>query len=135
MPSAGRGSLHRSLRPDLDAAPAARQALEDLRNQIDDDLLERSRLAITEVVTNCIKHAQLRSAQLIEVEVWVLPEMVRIEITDPGPGFDPVDAGRDPDNLASGGWGLLLVDQLTDRWGVDLSHSTRVWLEFDRDSG
>ena len=30
------------------------------------------------------------------------------------------------------GWGLWLIDQLTDRWGVDCSHSTRVWLEFDR---
>lgn len=132
MPSAGQGSLHQSFRPDLDAAPAARQALEDLRNQIDDDLLERCRLAVTEIVTNCVKHAQLRSAELIEVEIWALPEMVRIEITDPGPGFDPVDA-RYTDN-GSGGWGLLLVDQLTDRWGVDLSHSTRVWLEFDRHS-
>jgi hypothetical protein len=27
-----------------------------------------------------------------------------------------------------------MVDQLTDRWGVDFSHSTRVWCEFDLDS-
>jgi hypothetical protein len=28
--------------------------------------------------------------------------------------------------------GLYIVDRLIDRWSVDRSHSTRVWLEFDR---
>ena len=136
MPSGGRGSFQRSFRPELDAAIRARRTLEeDLRDQVDDDLLERSRLVVTEVITNCIQHAELRPAQLIDMHVWVVPEMVRIEITDQGPGFGPVAARRAPDKLAAGGWGLWLVDQLTDRWGVDFSHSSRVWLEFDRDSG
>jgi hypothetical protein len=33
---------------------------------------------------------------------------------------------------APGGWGLMIVAQLTDRWRVDASHSTRVWCEFER---
>jgi hypothetical protein len=36
-----------------------------------------------------------------------------------------------PDPLRVDGRGLWIVEQLTDRWGVDLSHSTRVWCEFD----
>jgi anti-sigma regulatory factor (Ser/Thr protein kinase) len=134
MLSGRRSSFRRSLRPARNAAFEARQALEDLRGQIDDDLLERMRLVVTEVISNSLKHAQLSASQAIELQVWAIPDLVRTEITDQGPGFDPVAARRDPNNSASGGWGLWLVDQLTDRWGVDHSHSTRVWLEFDRNS-
>jgi anti-sigma regulatory factor (Ser/Thr protein kinase) len=110
----------------------ARRALDDLRPQVDDDLLERSRLALSEVMTNSVKHARLRPSQLIDVQVVLLASLLRIEVTDDGPGFQPVAKGPDPSNAAAGGWGLWLIDQLTDRWGVDCSHSTRLWLEFDR---
>jgi anti-sigma regulatory factor (Ser/Thr protein kinase) len=134
MLSGGRGTFRRSLRPAREATLEARQALEDLRGQIDDDLLGRIRLVVTEVTSNCLKHAKLSASQSIELELLVIPELVRIEITDQGPGFDPAAARREPSDSASGGWGLHLVDDLTDRWGVDLVHSTRVWLEFDRRS-
>jgi anti-sigma regulatory factor (Ser/Thr protein kinase) len=125
-------SLRRSLTPNLDAATAARRALAGLDSQIDDDLLTRSRLAVSEVVTNSVKHARLRPQQEIDLEVWVLPDRLHVEVTDRGPGFHRRVARPDPDGAAAGGWGLWLVDQLADGWGVDLSHSTRVWMEFDR---
>jgi anti-sigma regulatory factor (Ser/Thr protein kinase) len=125
-------SLRRSLTPNLDAATAARRALAGLDSQIDDDLLTRSRLAVSEVVTNSVKHAQLRPREAIDLEVWVLPDRLHVEVTDRGPGFKNRVARPDPDGAAAGGWGLWLVDQLADGWGVDLSHSTRVWMEFDR---
>jgi anti-sigma regulatory factor (Ser/Thr protein kinase) len=134
VPPAEPCSLRRSFRPDLGAAPAARRALEGLRPQIDDDLFTRSRLAVTEVVTNSVKHARLRAPQVIDLEAWVLPDRLRVDVTDQGPGFRRVIARRDPDEPGAGGWGLWLVDQLTDDWGVDLSHSTRVWMEFGRAS-
>jgi hypothetical protein len=31
------------------------------------------------------------------------------------------------------GRGFWMVDQLTDRWGVDFTRSIRVWCEFDLD--
>jgi anti-sigma regulatory factor (Ser/Thr protein kinase) len=102
---------------------------------MDDDLLTRSCLAVTEVVTNSVKHARLRARQTIDLEVWVLPDRLRVEVTDRGPGFRRMAARPDPDRSGAGSWGLWLVDQLTDGWGVDLSHSTRVWMEFDRASG
>jgi anti-sigma regulatory factor (Ser/Thr protein kinase) len=132
MPSERPGSFRRSFRPELGAATAARQALNDLRSQVDDDLLERSRLALTEVITNCVKHARLGPSQLIDVQVALFVALLRIEVKDDGPGFQPALTRPDPSSVAAGGWGLWLVDQLTDRWGVDCSHSTRVWLEFDR---
>ena len=133
MPPQGSGSYCWSFRPDLHAATVARRALNDLSPTVDPDLLERCRLTLTEVVTNSVKHARLRPSQPIDVQIRVSPARVRIEVTDDGPGFDP-PAVRPDSNLAAGGWGLWLVDQLTDRWGVDRSHSASVWLEFDRAS-
>ena len=49
-------------------------------------------------------------------------------VADDGPGFDPDTLrGPSPDNV--GGWGLLLVEQLADSWGVDRDGSTFVWFE------
>lgn len=131
MPSVGLGSFRRSFRPEFGAAAAARRDLEDLCAEVDDDLLDRSRLALTEVITNSVKHARLRPSQLIDVQVALLAALLRIEVTDDGVGFHPpaTEPGR---SSADGGCGLWLIDQLTDRWGVDCSHSTRVWMEFDR---
>jgi serine/threonine-protein kinase RsbW len=116
---------------DPNAPAAARRALEGVGAGVGDRLLERSGLAMTEVVTNSVQHAGLAPSQNIGLELSLGPELLRIEVSDAGPGFIPAPASSKPDQ-APGGWGLWLVDQLTDRWGVDCSHSTRVWLEFDR---
>jgi anti-sigma regulatory factor (Ser/Thr protein kinase) len=123
-------SIHRSLAPDLNATGDARRALDGFSGQLEEDVLERGALVVTEVVSNSVKHAGLTAAQRIDLNIAVLPECLRIEVTDEGGGFDPAVTRPDP-SLRSGGWGLLMVDQLTDRWGVDFSHSTRVWCEFD----
>ena len=126
------GSSRRSFRPELGAAAEARRHLEDLCADVhDDDLLERGRLVLTEVVTNSVVHAQLRPSQLIDVRVALLAALLRIEVTDDGVGFLPPATKPERGN-ADGGWGLWLIDRLTDRWGVDCGNSTRVWLEFDR---
>jgi anti-sigma regulatory factor (Ser/Thr protein kinase) len=128
-------SLRRAFEPDPGAASAARRALEGLRSKLDDDLLERSCLAISEVVTNSVKHTRSRAPQPIDLEVWVLPSRLRVEVTDRGPGFERTVARPDPDGAGAGGWGLWIVDQVTDGWGVEFGHSTRVWMEFHRASG
>jgi anti-sigma regulatory factor (Ser/Thr protein kinase) len=75
----------------------------------------------------------LRPSQTIDVQIALLDASLRIDVTDDGVGFNP-PATRPHRGTVAGGWGLWLIDQLTDRWGVDCSHSTRVWLEFDRDA-
>ena len=125
-------SVRRSLAPDLDTPAAARRALDGFRGQLEEDVIERSALVVTEVVTNSVTHAGLTAAQPIDLNIQVLPGCLRIEVTDEGTaGFDPVVAPPYPGQ--SSGLGLWMVDQLTDRWGVDFSRSTRVWGEFDLD--
>jgi anti-sigma regulatory factor (Ser/Thr protein kinase) len=126
--------FRQALFPDLTAPVAARRALERFSAQLKDDVFERSALVISEVVTNSVRHAGLTQDQRIDVEIALLPERLRIEVTDNGDGFEPPATFAPKRDDSPGGWGLALVDQLADRWGIDFSHSTRIWCEFDRSS-
>ena len=126
-------SVRRSLAPDLDAPAAARRALDAFRGQLEEDVIERSALVVTEVVTNSVTHAGLTAAQPIDLNIQVSPGCLRIEVTDEGSaGFDLVVTLPDPGQ--NSGRGFWMVDQVTDRWGVDFTRSTRVWCEFDLDA-
>jgi anti-sigma regulatory factor (Ser/Thr protein kinase) len=125
------GSFRLSLAPDSLAPKRARSALTELDVGLDPAVRERSSVVLSELITNCIKHAGLGGSERIDVEFSIRPELVRLEVTDPGDGFEIValEPGRDD---GTGGWGFWLIEQMTDRWGVDFSHSTNVWCEFDR---
>ncbi len=123
-------AVHGSFVPDLEAPSAARGALEGLRGSIDEDLLERCRLVVTELVSNSVRHAGLDLGQRIDVEVLWLPRFLRIEVADEGCGFS-LSAWSMDSVPPGGGWGLSLVDRLADRWGMDFGHGTMVWSEFD----
>ena len=57
------------------------------------------------------------------------PDRGRVEVVDHEAGFIPV--ARDRPATEVGGWGLHLVETLTERWGVR-EGSTHVWFEIDR---
>ena len=85
-------------------------------------------LLVTELVANSVKHAS--GLGTVRLEVTLTDEVARVEVHDPGPGFDP--NGRTPESPLDSQWGLHLVETLTDRWGVDSEPTTRVWFEIDR---
>ena len=88
-------------------------------------------LLISELVTNSVRHAGLDATQPLQLSVATEGDSVRIAVRDPGPGFRPPKAPTDPAHV--GGWGLVLVAQLTERWGVE--HDGRgnvVWCELKR---
>ena len=110
------------------AAGRARRELARLRADLDPPLLESVRLLVTELVTNSVRHA---GADAMELAVEVGSKRVRVEIANPGSGFEPGvrDAGVDSD----AGWGLFLVERLSDAWGVvEEDGSQRVWFEVQR---
>jgi hypothetical protein len=107
-------------------APAdARRSLAPLRTTVPDPIRERAELLMSEVVTNSVRHAALGPGDTIDVHVHGSPSMVRVDVVDPGPGFDP--SGREP--TLGGGWGIWLLDRLATRWGVECDGATRVWFE------
>ena len=110
-------------------APArARRALAGLNGSLA-GLAEPVRLLVSELVTNSVLHARAGPEVPIELELTASPERVRVEVCDPGPGFQPRTAGPEPN-----GFGLMLVECLADRWGVDPGGRSRVWFEIDRRS-
>jgi anti-sigma regulatory factor (Ser/Thr protein kinase) len=112
------------------AATAARLALDNLDTELDPVLAQDLRLLVTEAVKNSVQHAGVGPEDSIGLTVSVRRENVRIEVTDDGPGFEP-DASR-PDEDEITGWGLFLIDQLSDRWGVVQDKGTTVWFEVGR---
>ena len=84
-------------------------------------------LLASELVANAVKHAR---AELVAIRFHVVPQHVRVEVVDEGPGFTPT--GTEPVPGRIGGWGLHLVDELSSRWGVVDGEGARVWFEIDR---
>jgi anti-sigma regulatory factor (Ser/Thr protein kinase) len=85
-------------------------------------------LLVTELVTNAVRHAGVGPERSLDTEVREWPGRVRVEVTDPSTGAASFGARSDGDS--SGGWGLFLVDQIADRWGVRRTPtSTCVWFE------
>ena len=85
-------------------------------------------LLISELVTNSVRHAGLDATQPLQLSVAVDDDVVRVAVRDPGPGFRPPKAPTDPGHV--GGWGLVLVDQLAEKWGVEHDGEANVvWCE------
>lgn len=112
----------------LPASPAAiaharaavvRAAIE---RDVSERVLDTLRLLVSEVVTNSVRHAV--PTEVVELALTFNDELL-VEVTDYGKGFEPqprMAAADDP-----GGWGLYLVEQLAQRWGVRRNGFTRVW--------
>ena len=116
----------RRLGPDASAPAAARRALAGLRSSLGEEATEEATLLISEVVTNAVRHADLEERDAIRVHVRLHPGVVRIDVSDPGEGFDP---DRDRIDEPEAGWGLRLLDRLAARWGVERGARTTVWFE------
>ena len=79
--------LSRSFTADTTAPRAARHALDELNGHIDPALKDDIRLLVSEVITNSVIHAQPRTPGEVDLEVWASDAVVRVAITDRGPGF------------------------------------------------
>jgi anti-sigma regulatory factor (Ser/Thr protein kinase) len=100
-------------------APAqARRALQQLELPL--PLADAARLAVSELVTNSVRHAGLGPDDLIHITADWSGTRLRVQVRDGGRGRRPaqVPASIRPAPGAESGWGLYLVDRLTSRWGT-----------------
>ena len=110
------------------AASTARQALLANNGQLPATVRDDVLLLVSELVSNAVLHAGAGPERPLHVQLLRGPRWVVVTVSDEGPGFvwHP-DTERDN---GSGGWGLFLVDQIADRWGVECTASgARVWFE------
>ena len=117
---------------DRRAAAMARHALDPLSDKLHPELLDDVRLLVSELVTNSVRHAPDARGETVDLDVSLSDDTVRIEVRDRGPGFIPV--GREASQDVGSGWGLFLVDELCERWGVSRADRPLVWCELRRDS-
>ena len=97
------------------------------RRRASDGLKREVRLLVSELVTNAVRHANLTDGDVIGLVVELADDALRVEVHDPGGGFVP--SAPSPDPARPSGWGLYLVAELADRWGVDSDERTLVWFE------
>lgn len=117
------------LPPDRSSAGAARHALEPLASRLPQGVLENLRLLVSELVTNSFRHAALQPAEWIGLTIRLSPSLIRVEVSDEGPGFEP--AVPVPSIYQESGWGLYLLDRICDRWGIERTRRSTVWFEID----
>jgi anti-sigma regulatory factor (Ser/Thr protein kinase) len=112
----------------LEAGSAARREVRALDGAVPASVRDDILLLVTELVTNAVRHGGVGPDKTLDVALQRWPRRVRVEVAEPVACFllAPTRFGRE----VSGGLGLVLVDRIADRWGVDRKSSgTRVWFE------
>jgi anti-sigma regulatory factor (Ser/Thr protein kinase) len=102
-----------------DAASAARHLVNSRTASLGFQQREDAALMVSELITNAVVHGVGAISLRIDVEA---DAAVRVEVADEG----NIRVAPSPEHGAHGGWGLRIVEQLADDWGV-LEGSTRVW--------
>jgi anti-sigma regulatory factor (Ser/Thr protein kinase) len=99
--------------------PEARAALSPLEAAVDAPTFETLRLLVTELVANSVRHSTQPRSEDIELAVQASCERIRVEVSDAGWGFIPLPRDEEADEAS--GWGLHLVERLSDRRGTELN--------------
>jgi anti-sigma regulatory factor (Ser/Thr protein kinase) len=119
------------LDPTPPAAGSARRALHSAAifgDEAEPDAL----LLISELVTNSILHAGHKGRDAIRVRAGHDGSTARVEVCDRARGRSVPEVQRGTPPTAEGGRGLMLVDVLSDRWGMDMcERGTCVWFELE----
>jgi anti-sigma regulatory factor (Ser/Thr protein kinase) len=113
--------------PAVLTAPAeARAVVEAIGSDLPEPVLVDTKLLLTELVVNAIKHAS-RGIQAVIIRI-TRNHFMRVEVVDPGPMFNPDP--RPPGTAARSGRGLFLVDAVANAWGVEPEEAgKKVWFE------
>ena len=124
--------MHAELSVSVPASPEAGSALRHAVRALDRWLgqatADEVELLVTELATNGVKHADpVCDCNRITLDASVEDGRLRVAVRDCGKGFIP--APREAERTEPGGWGLMLVEDIADRWGVEREPSTTVWFE------
>ncbi|HEV3377623.1 MAG TPA: ATP-binding protein [Thermoleophilaceae bacterium] len=112
------------------APERARAWLQSAAGWLPEEVERNLLLLACELVNNAVLHGQAGEQDMIEIELTTTDTGVRAEVSDTGPGFAPKQRDRDLDE--PGGWGLVLVESIAKRWGVERDGRTCVWFELAR---
>jgi transcriptional regulator with XRE-family HTH domain len=111
--------------PNTDLTPTlARAALAATAVGVPNDVFDAAALLTSELATNSVQHSQ---SDWVDIEIILDSDRLHIAVGDQN---DSSVRPRTP--AIDGGWGLTLVAELADRWGVERRPpGKRIWVEFD----
>jgi anti-anti-sigma factor len=112
------------------------QARAELRDVLGGRLGETDSATVTlltsELVTNAVIHSSPDAGGTVGLSITTYPDHVRIDVTDPGSGFEIDHLPPRPRDF--GGHGLVVVEGLSSRWGTTRAGADGgfcVWFELD----
>lgn len=94
---------------------------------IADDTMADLKLALTEAVSNSVRHAYAPNGEgSVDVRYELHPDRLGIEVVDDGNGFDP-EAAEDADGeeLTEGGLGIAIIKSVADEFELRSSLGRR----------
>lgn len=114
-----------TLPPDPSSVPVARHFTADVLEGLatTEEAEQTAELLVSELATNAVLHA----ASPLRLSVYRHADAVRVEVRDDDPTL-PKSVTPDPER--PGGRGILLVDALATRWGVNSNDRGKtIWFE------
>jgi len=118
------------LNPTPESVRISRELVRSTLHSVDTDLVEVAAILTDEMVANAVKHGRPPISLAIEND----NEGIVISVADSGPEFPVV---RTVSRTAEDGRGLMIIDILSDEWGVvPLYQGKQVWFRLNvRDVG
>src|SRR6059058_3196370 len=97
--------------------------------EIADDTMADLKLALTEAVSNSVRHAYGPAGEgSVEVVYQLHPDRLGIEVVDDGEGFDPAAGpavSNEGEDLSEGGLGIAIIRSIADEFEVRSSPGSR----------
>ncbi len=79
-----------------------------------DETLADLKLALTEAVSNSVRHAYADGKGWVAIAYELSPTALEVEVVDDGPGFDPTRPTVDEEELIEGGLGIAIIRTIAD---------------------
>lgn len=95
---------------------------------IGDDTMADLKLALTEAVSNSVRHAYGPNGEgHVDVRYELAPDRLGIEVVDDGEGFDPDEAPsfHDDGELSEGGLGIAIIRSVADEFEIQSAPGKR----------
>lgn len=95
------------------------------------DLRFAAQLLTSELVGNAVRHSSAAGDHILLSLEWG-EETIRVEVTDDGAGFDPLELLAQHRRSDQRHHGVFLLNAIADRWGYRRDRSCcSVWFELD----
>ena len=107
-------------------AKARRDCTARTRGVVSSEVASTACLLVTELVTNTVRHGDCRPDDTVEVLIDRDPDSLRVAVCQ-RTAIGALEVATDRE-LQEGGWGLKLVDELAQEWGVE-NEPNCVWFK------